>query len=161
MGRELASLGVNLLLGPDADVAASPQGTVPGDRGSRSFGGSPQWVGRMASRYIEGVHTGSGGRVATALGQFPGIGSVDRSPDAEAAVVDKPFSALVSSELVPWIRSGKVAATVYQRPLTQGHMALQALHAFLTSRTLPTPHRQEIAPFAVMNSTVTWCWVAR
>ena len=34
-------------------------------------------------------------------------------------------------ELVDWIRSGKVAATVYQRPLAQGRVALQALYQYL------------------------------
>lgn len=60
----------------------------------------------------------------------------------------------LSPELLPWIRSGKVAATVYQRPLTQGHMVLQLLYKHLQSRVLPTPHRQEVAPYAVMNSNL-------
>src|SRR5512133_1654968 len=33
--------------------------------------------------------------------------------------------------LIPFIRRGVVAATVYQRPLTQGQLALQALYRFL------------------------------
>ena len=40
-------------------------------------------------------------------------------------------------ELVGWIRAGKVAATVYQRPLSQGRLALQALHQFLLNGTRP------------------------
>ena len=40
-------------------------------------------------------------------------------------------------ELVDWIRAGKVAATVYQRPLTQGRVALQALYQFLHHRRAP------------------------
>ena len=40
-------------------------------------------------------------------------------------------------ELVSWIRAGKVAATVYQRPLSQGRLALQALYQFLLNGTLP------------------------
>ena len=40
-------------------------------------------------------------------------------------------------ELVDWIRAGKVAATVYQRPLTQGRVALQALYQFLLDRQRP------------------------
>ena len=60
----------------------------------------------------------------------------------------------LSSELIPWIRSGMVAATVYQRPLTQGHMVLKLLHEYLQSKRLPTPHRQAVAPYAVMNSNL-------
>ena len=36
-------------------------------------------------------------------------------------------------ELVEWIRAGKVAATVYQRPVSQGRIALQALYQFLST----------------------------
>lgn len=60
----------------------------------------------------------------------------------------------LSPELIPWIRSGKVAATVYQRPLTQGHMVLQLLHTCVESGALPVPHRQEVAPYAVMHSNL-------
>ena len=34
-------------------------------------------------------------------------------------------------ELVERIRAGIIAATVYQRPLSQGRLALQALYSFL------------------------------
>jgi len=60
----------------------------------------------------------------------------------------------LTSELIPWIRSGKVAATIYQRPLTQGHMVLQLLYQYLESRVLPTSRRQAVAPYAVMNSNL-------
>ncbi len=60
----------------------------------------------------------------------------------------------LSPELVDWIRNGAVAATIYQRPLTQGHAAFQLLHRYVQTRTLPTPHRQVIAPYAVMSSNL-------
>ena len=69
---------------------------------------------------------------------------------ATAAVIASDLSA----ELIPWIRTGKVAATIYQRPLTQGHLVLQLLYKHLQSRLLPIPHRQEVAPYAVMNSNL-------
>jgi LacI family transcriptional regulator len=56
-------------------------------------------------------------------------------------------------ELVDWIRAGKVAATVYQRPLTQGRVALQALHQFLLHRSARPVH-QRVTPFLVMRSNV-------
>jgi len=34
-------------------------------------------------------------------------------------------------ELIPSIRNGTVAGTIYQRPFTQGRMAVQALYDFL------------------------------
>ncbi len=56
-------------------------------------------------------------------------------------------------ELVQWIRAGKVAATVYQRPLSQGRLALQALYQFLLNGTRP-PSRLRVVPHLVMRSNV-------
>lgn len=56
-------------------------------------------------------------------------------------------------ELVDWIRAGKVAATVYQRPLTQGRVALQALYQFLQRRE-KIPDSQRVVPYVVMRSNV-------
>jgi LacI family transcriptional regulator len=60
----------------------------------------------------------------------------------------------LSPEVLPWIRSGKVTATIYQRPLTQGQMAVQLLYRSLETRLLPTPPRQVLAPYAVMSSNL-------
>jgi LacI family transcriptional regulator len=55
--------------------------------------------------------------------------------------------------LVDWIRTGKVAATVDQRPLTQGHVAIRLLYQFLQNRQRP-PATQRIVPDVVMGSTL-------
>jgi LacI family transcriptional regulator len=55
--------------------------------------------------------------------------------------------------LVPWIRDGSVAATVYQRPVTQGRHALQALRDYLVDGTLPSP-RIKLLPHLLMRSNV-------
>jgi LacI family transcriptional regulator len=56
-------------------------------------------------------------------------------------------------ELVQWIRAGKVAATVYQRPVNQGRLALQALYQFLLDGTCPQP-KIHIVPHLVMRSNL-------
>jgi LacI family transcriptional regulator len=56
-------------------------------------------------------------------------------------------------ELVDWLRSGKVAATVYQRPLNQGRIALQSLYQYLHHRRKP-PARQRVVPYVVMRSNL-------
>src|SRR3954451_9900064 len=56
-------------------------------------------------------------------------------------------------ELVERIRTGAVAATVYQRPLTQGRMALQSLYQFLLNGTPPRP-RVHVVPHLVMRSNL-------
>jgi LacI family transcriptional regulator len=55
--------------------------------------------------------------------------------------------------LVPWIRDGSVAATVYQRPLSQGRLALTALRDFLVNGTYPPP-TIKLLPHLVMRSNV-------
>jgi LacI family transcriptional regulator len=56
-------------------------------------------------------------------------------------------------ELVPWIRAGKVAATVYQRPVNQGRLALQALYQYLLDGTRPQP-KIHVVPHLVMRSNL-------
>lgn len=56
-------------------------------------------------------------------------------------------------ELVEWIRAGKVVATVYQRPLSQGRLALQALYQYLLNGTRP-PSRLSVVPHVVMRSNL-------
>jgi len=60
-------------------------------------------VGRPDGRaYIEGVHQGSNGRVATVAKHFPGHGGSDRLPDEEVATVDKSLQELRRIELAPF-----------------------------------------------------------
>ena len=56
-------------------------------------------------------------------------------------------------DLVPWIRNGAVAATVYQRPATQGRVALQALYQYLLDKSAP-PARIKVMPHVVMRSNL-------
>ena len=56
-------------------------------------------------------------------------------------------------ELLPYIRSGKVACTIYQRPFSQGRMALQALYQFVVEGRCPAP-QLKLAPHFVMRSTL-------
>ncbi|HEX9118438.1 MAG TPA: glycoside hydrolase family 3 N-terminal domain-containing protein [Anaerolineae bacterium] len=101
-GRELSAVGINLLLGPDADVLNNPRPTGRGDIGTRTFGGDPWWVAQMDRSYICGVHQGGGGHVATVAKHFPGHGGSDRLPDQEVATVDKSLTELKRIELPPF-----------------------------------------------------------
>ena len=56
-------------------------------------------------------------------------------------------------ELVEWIRAGRIAATVYQRPVNQGRVALRALYHFLRDGTRPPSHLR-VVPHVVMRSNV-------
>jgi beta-N-acetylhexosaminidase len=86
VGRDLAAVGVNMLLGPVVDVMAEPKPS-PQDRGLRVFGSLSDWVASMGKAYIRGVRTGSlredVPRVLTIAKHFPGHGASDRSPDLQ------------------------------------------------------------------------------
>ena len=56
-------------------------------------------------------------------------------------------------ELVDWIRAGKVAATVYQRPLAQGRIAVQSICQYLQTRRRPASN-QRVVPYLVMRSNL-------
>ena len=56
-------------------------------------------------------------------------------------------------ELVPLMRVGKVFATLYQRPLTQGRLAFEAMHRFIVEGTRPKPVRK-LPPYIVLRSNL-------
>ena len=56
-------------------------------------------------------------------------------------------------QLVPFLKSGRVLATIYQRPEAQGRMAFEALHHFLVEGKCP-PHRIKLNPHIVMRSNL-------
>jgi LacI family transcriptional regulator len=55
--------------------------------------------------------------------------------------------------LVPEIRSRAVAATIYQRPRTQGRMAFRVLHEFLVEGECPS-YQVTLAPHLVMRGNL-------
>lgn len=56
-------------------------------------------------------------------------------------------------DLLPHIRSGRVAATIHQRPWTQGRIVFQALHQFLAGGLAPLPFIR-LSPHIVMKSNL-------
>jgi LacI family transcriptional regulator len=57
------------------------------------------------------------------------------------------------SDLVPYIRSGAVIATIYQRPRAQGQMALRMLHEFLAEGGRRS-NQVALAPHLVMRGNL-------
>lgn len=102
IGDELGAAGINMLLGPVVDVLDNPRSGGNGDIGTRSFGGSPAWVGELARAYVRGVHEGSGGRMLAIAKHFPGHGGSDRGTDNEVPTVNKSLDQLRASELAPF-----------------------------------------------------------
>lgn len=57
------------------------------------------------------------------------------------------------TELVPYLEAGKVTATIYQRPFTQGKVALEALVRSLLDGVRPEPC-QRLAPHIILRSNL-------
>lgn len=125
VGRELEALGVNTLLGPTLDVLDRPRPELPSNLGTRSFGGDAYWVGEMGKAYIQGVHEGSTGHVATVAKHFPGLGGSDRRINQEVALVQKSLEETKRLELVPFFavtRPGKADALGITDAIMTGHV---------------------------------------
>ncbi len=102
VGTELQAVGINLLLGPTLDVLEQPRRDSVGGLGLFTFGSDAYWVGEMGQAYIQGIHTGSGGQIATIANHFPGQGGSDRRPDEEVATIQKSLQELRRIELPPF-----------------------------------------------------------
>ncbi|MBI5290836.1 MAG: hypothetical protein HY872_03045 [Chloroflexi bacterium] len=102
VGQELSALGINMLFGPTLDVVETPQPTSAADLGARAFGGDPYWVGQMGRAFIEGVHSGSGSRMAVVARHFPGYGASDRALADQVPTVSKSLAQLTAIDLAPF-----------------------------------------------------------
>ena len=103
VGTELSAIGINLLMGPSADVVEQPVPQQPsGDLGTIVFGGEPYWVSQMTAAYVTGVHQGSGGRIAVAPMHFPGHGGADRHASVEIPTIRRSLDQLRQVDLQPF-----------------------------------------------------------
>jgi len=87
--------------------------------------------------------------VATA-NSLPVLRAMEEKGSAEGLTI---ITTDLFPELAALIRSAKVAATMYQRPLSQGRLAFQALYQFLVEGVCPPP-RIKLAPHVVMRSNL-------
>lgn len=102
LGQELSALGINLLIGPTLDVVEAPQPNSSADLGARAFGGDPYWVGVMGKAFIQGLHSGSEGRVGVIARHFPGTGASDRALEDQIPTVNKSLDDLRRIDLAPF-----------------------------------------------------------
>lgn len=137
VGQELSAMGINLLLGPVVDVLNDPRPTGRGDIGIRAFGGDPYWVGAMGQAYIQGVHEGSQGKVATVAKHFPGHGGSDRLPDNEVATVDKSLLELRRIELAPFFTVTNLEQAGITDALMSSHIRYRGFQGDIRRFTAP------------------------
>ena len=162
-GREIRSVGVNLLLGPALDVIEQPRPDLVTGLGLHTFGGDPFWVGRMGQAYVTGIHRGSAGRVATVAGHFPGLGGTDRRPDEEIATIQKSLQELQRIELPPFaavterssaiLRMDGMLATT--EALMSGHIRFSSFQGS-RERTPPISLAQELGILLDLDEFAPW-----
>ncbi len=162
-GREMRSVGVNLLLGPALDVIEQPRPDLVTGLGLHTFGGEPFWVGRMGQAYVSGIHRGSGGRVATVTGHFPGLGGTDRRPDEEISTIQKSLQELQRIELPPFAavteRPSAIlrvdGATTSTEVLMSGHIRFSSFQGS-RERTPPISLAQELGILLELDEFAPW-----
>lgn len=98
LGRELASLGINMDMAPIADVNTNPNNPVIGNR---TYSSNPHIAGDMVSSFIEGLHEHN---VVSIIKHFPGHG--DTSLDTHLGSVVSPHGKerLEQIEFIPFIK---------------------------------------------------------
>jgi beta-N-acetylhexosaminidase len=138
-GRELSTLGVNLLLGPSLDVLDTKAGTGSLDLGVRSFGSNAYWVGEMGKAYVAGLHEGSGNHLAVVAVNFPGRGDSDRPLDVEVATVRKSLEDLVRVDLLPFaaVTGNADYALEVADGMLVSHIRYQGLQGNIRTTTKP------------------------
>ena len=91
-----------------------------------------------------------GGVYVSTSNSLPVVRAIEESGRADSIAV---ITTDLFPALVPLIRSGRILATIHQRPVTQGRLAFQALYRFLVEGQCPLP-RIRVAPHIVMNSNL-------
>jgi beta-N-acetylhexosaminidase len=117
LGRELASMGVNIDFAPVCDVIANPANPVVG---TRSFGEDPSKVAALAAALVTGLQ--SQGVAATAK-HFPGHGDTSTDSHFGTPVVTHDLATLDRQELPPF----RAAIDSGARLVMIGHLAVPAL----------------------------------
>ena len=85
---------------------------------------------------------------ANSLGVIRALEDVDQE-DRVALITTDLFP-----EMVPLIQSGKIVATIHQRPKTQGKIAFEALYRYLTEGVHPPP-RIRLTPHIIFRSNLS------
>ncbi len=94
----------------------------------------------------------------------PDIAGIYVSTEASIPVIEAardagilPRLAIIATDMFPalveHIRAGRVLATIYQRPYTQGRMAFRVLHEFLVEGSCPA-YQVTLAPHLVMRGNL-------
>jgi beta-N-acetylhexosaminidase len=150
-GQELNAVGINMLLGPNLDIAS----TLTNGRGaSTTFGGNAYWVGTLGREFMQGVKAGSGNHVAVVARHFPGMGSSDRTLDDEIATVQKSSERFNAEDIVPYFAA--IRADAVDGVMTS-HLRYRALQGNVRQTTRPLSlDAQSLPALLALPDVATW-----
>ncbi|MCL4562039.1 MAG: glycoside hydrolase family 3 protein [Chloroflexi bacterium] len=128
-GQELGYAGINMVLGPDADVLTNLDNGVIAER---SFGGDPQAVARMVGASVQGYLDAG---LLSALKHFPGHGGVSEDSHLQLPVDPANRQSLEETYLPPF-RQGIGAGA---QAVMFSHVAFPALDPEARPSSLSAP----------------------
>ncbi|GAB6897752.1 glycoside hydrolase family 3 N-terminal domain-containing protein [Kineosporia succinea] len=128
IGNRLRDIGIDLDLGPVADVNCEPDNPVIG---VRSFGASPELVARHVVAFDEGLHAAG---VAACVKHFPGHGATVTDSHLALPRLDIPLSTARERELVPFVAAVRAGVPA----VMTSHVVLAALDADNPATTSPS-----------------------
>lgn len=117
VGAQLAEVGINLTLAPDADVNSNPHNPVIG---VRSFGADPVAVAAHTAAWTDGVQAAG---VAACAKHFPGHGDTSSDSHVSEPVLTADLSTLSCRELVPFSAAIEAGA----KTIMTSHIRVPAL----------------------------------
>ena len=159
MGSELTTLGFNLYLGLSLDVLTNPSASLSADLSTRVFGGDPYWVGEMGRAFIEGMRTGSKGRMAVIAKHFPGRGGTDRPTEQEVATVRRSLEELKQIELAPFfaVTGNALTPESVADGLLVSHIRYQGFQGNIRATTRPVSFDQQaLGQILALPQIVSW-----
>jgi beta-N-acetylhexosaminidase len=127
VGADLAEVGIDLDLGPVADVNSQPDNPVIG---SRSFGADPDLASRHVAAWVEGLQSRG---VAACVKHFPGHGDTAQDSHLALPVVDIAADLLRARELVPFAG----AVTAGAATVMTSHIVVPAIDPALPATLSP------------------------
>ncbi|MBE3010138.1 glycoside hydrolase family 3 protein [Microbispora sp. NEAU-D428] len=138
MAADLVRCGVNLDMGPVADVNTADDNPIIG---TRSFGSSPELVARHTVAAVRGLQSAG---IAACVKHFPGHGATHQDSHLEIPLVDASLDLLRERELVPF----RAAIEAGAKSIMSAHVAVPSLTgtlpATLSRETLTRLLRREL-----------------
>jgi beta-N-acetylhexosaminidase len=127
-GKALASVGVNVDLGPVVDVLTNVNNPI---LQARTFSSNTTTVTQMASNFVDGLSTTG---VASCIKHYPGLGSSTGDPHQVLPVINRTLAQMQTVELAPYkslMAAGKVDM------IMDTHMLIPALDPTLPTSVSP------------------------